>query len=155
MRYRVIFDVTSPPWDAWLFSMAGLLFVLGGIVAYATAREKHGKEQAIGAGLIISAVGVAFTFMNCSDANSRHDSLVAGLRAGRVSVLEGRVSRYVHRGFGLDHTPESWVVRGHTFVIQPGEVRISFNKPGVVQPGDSLRITLADEEIVRLERVEP
>ena len=155
MHYRTLFDVASPPYAGWLFSLAGLLFVAGGIGFYFASREKHGQRQAIGAGVIVSSVGVGFTILTCGDINAQHDALVADLASGRVSTVEGRVSRFVHRGYFLDHTPESWVVNGHTFVLRPAEIRVSFNETGVVQPGDSLRITLAGDAIVRLERAEP
>jgi hypothetical protein len=155
VHYRILFDVTSPPWAGWLFSAAGLLFIVGGIGFYQIAREKYGRKQAFGGGIIVASIGVVFTILTCRDVNARHDALIADLRAGRVTTLEGRVSKYVHRGYFLDHTPESWVVSGRTFVMRPAEVRVSFNETGIVQPGDSVRITLVGDAIVRLERAAP
>ena len=154
MHYRTLFDVASPPYSGWLFSSAGLLFVVGGIIACFASREKHGQRQAVGAGVIVSSVGIGFTILTCGDINAQHVALVAALAHGRVSTIEGRVSNF-HRGEFLGHTPESWVVNGHTFVLNSGEVRVSFNEMGVVHTGDSLRITLAGDAIVRLERAEP
>jgi apolipoprotein N-acyltransferase len=154
MHFRTLFDVASPPYSGWFFSSAGLLFVAGGIVAYFVSRERHGRQQAIGAGLIISSVGIGFTILTCGDVNAQHANLVAALAKGHVTTAEGRVTNY-RRGSLLDHTSESWTVNGHTFVLNPAEVRVSFNETGVVQAGDSLRITLKGDAIVRLEKAEP
>ena len=154
MHYRTLFDVASPPYAGWLFSLGGLLFVAGGIGLYFASREKHGQGQAAGAAVIVASVGFGFTILTCSDINAQHDALVAELANGRVTTIEGRVSNF-HRGDFLDHTPESWKVKGHTFVLRPSDIRVSFNETGVVQAGDSVRITLAGDAIVRLERAEP
>jgi len=154
MHYRTLFDVTSPPYGGWLFSLGGLLFVAGGILCYFTSREKYGQRQAMGAGLILAAVGIGFTTLTCADVNAQHADLVAALAKGHVSTIEGRVTHF-HRGEFLGHTSESWTVNGHAFAMNPADVRVSFNKTGVVQAGDSLRITLKGDAIVRLERAEP
>jgi hypothetical protein len=151
VQYRVVYDAVSAGYHTWWFGLAGLILVGVGAVMWRRPAW-FGKPEALrrGVGAFAAIFGALWSSCVSVDLYREYSHVRDALRSGEFDVVEGEVTQF--RPQGADgHPSESWTVAGHQYKIEPAVVTSGFRAPGVVRPGQRVRIVDVDGTIARLE----
>ena len=137
----------------WWFALPGALPIAIAGVLFTIARRRlsaRDRRAAPVAAFVLSVVGLSWIISNVEGTRREYRKLVNGLRSQQFTTVEGRVTDFVPEGPD-GHPSEHWSVRGHRYEVSPATVTSAFNTPGIVGPGDSVRIADIGGAIARVE----
>jgi multisubunit Na+/H+ antiporter MnhG subunit len=171
MDYQLLYDVSQPPTQQWVWGAIGLLLAAAGGFGLWRARRR-GRRQGV-AGML-AAIGTLLALLAGAWPLYEREQLVDALAGGRAQVAEGPVSAHVvevvaRRRAGDDATRvtrttwEAFIVGTTPFGFYRDASRIGFTNAGAqaaLGDGQRLRLHFVDDvpgdfaqrRILRVER---
>jgi hypothetical protein len=155
MQYRLVFDTMTREARLWPVAIPLVFAVVGGVGVLRPAIFRAGSaklNRVVSGGLVLGGCGMAiFIWRDIVDQQAYFRD---ALRAGRYTLVEGRVQNFVPGGAGC-HPKEEFDVGGHHYWYSACSLSSAFQQTagesGPVRDGVRVRIADVDGNIVRLE----
>lgn len=154
MQWYVLYDARNETPSGLIFPVLGPLVLAVALIRLRWRIPPHytGAERAAvkRPRRWFVAGAAALTLASALATITPHQRMVRALRAGDAVRVEGAVEDF-EAGNVLVKRPERWTVSGHRYTLQPSRSQPGFNEPGVVHPGQRLRIADVHGRIARIE----